>query len=87
MLIRYFAWLRDQTGCSQQKITCPDSVNTVNELVAFLSAQSHSHDKVFKSASNGERIIQVAINQEFASFDDTICDDDEVAFFPPVPGG
>ena len=87
MLIRYFAWLRDHTGCSKEEITCPDTVSTVNELVAFLSAQSQSHQKAFQLASNSGPIIQVAINHEFASFDDAICDSDEVAFFPPVTGG
>ena len=29
----------------------------------------------------------VAINQQYADFDATVEEDDEVAFFPPVTGG
>ena len=31
--------------------------------------------------------VLVAINQEYADFDATVNDGDEVAFFPPVTGG
>lgn len=30
---------------------------------------------------------KVAINQQYADFDTTVNDGDEVAFFPPVTGG
>ena len=53
----------------------------------FCQRNRSPHQKAFQLASNGGHIIQVAINHEFASFDDAICDSDEVAFFPPVTGG
>lgn len=31
--------------------------------------------------------LRVAVNREFASFDEVVHDDDEIAFLPPVSGG
>ena len=83
MVIRYFAWLRDHTGCSHETISCPPQVKTVADLIKYLSATSQGHEAAF----DHQGIIRVAINQEFASLDDSVCQADEVAFFPPVTGG
>ena len=83
MKIRYFAWLRDDTGCGQEEMPCPRDVNTINDLVDFLSQQ----DEKYKRAFARKDVIRVALNHEFASFDDAISDQDEIAFFPPVTGG
>ena len=87
MVIRYFAWLRDHTNCAHETITCPPHVTNVQELIMHLSSLSEGHRAVFAPTLAGEGVIRVAINQEFASFDDGITDKDEVAFFPPVTGG
>ena len=83
MVIRYFAWLRDHTGCAHEEFDCPAHVKTISELIAVLSARSDGHHAAFAH----EAVIKVAINQEFAALDDAVSPDDEVAFFPPVTGG
>ena len=83
MVIRYFAWLRDHTGCAHETIKCPQEVTTISQLISYLSETSEGH----KAAFAHEGVIKVAINQEFASLKDGISPDDEVAFFPPVTGG
>lgn len=83
MVIRYFAWLRDHTGCAQEQLACPPDVKTISDLMSVISARSAAHAGAF--AQDG--IIRVAINQEFASFEDAISDEDEIAFFPPITGG
>ena len=83
MVIRYFAWLRDYTGCAHEELDCPAQVTTISELISYLCERSDGH----RSAFAHEGVIKVAINQEFAALDDAVSPNDEVAFFPPVTGG
>ena len=83
MVIRYFAWLRDYTGCSSEQLDCPTDVKTITDLIEYLCSRSHGHRSAFENGG----VIRAAINQEFASSDDAISPTDEVAFFPPVTGG
>ena len=71
--VKFFASLREKIGVSESKI---DSVATAGEAWD-------------RTTNNAERPINVlvAINLEYAQFDDPISDGDEVAFFPPVTGG
>lgn len=83
MKIRYFAWLRDHTGCGQEEMSCPSDVQTISDLIGYLEDQDHKYKKAFAQ----KQVIRVAVNHEFASFDDVVTDQDEIAFFPPVTGG
>ena len=83
MIIRYFAWLRDHTGCAQENRDCPATVTNVSELITYLCENAPAYQQAF--ANRG--VIKVAINQEFASHDSAVKQGDEIAFFPPVTGG
>ena len=83
MKIRYFAWMREYTGCAEEQMAKPDGVKTVADLVAHLQQQSKGHAKAL---SNME-VVQVAVNLTYCDLDTSLTDDDEVAFFPPVTGG
>ena len=83
MLIRYFAWLKDHTGCAQEDLALPEEVQTIDNLIGYLSARNQSYAKAFADL----KTVRAAVNHEFANPSQHIKNDDEVAFFPPVTGG
>ena len=83
MLIRYFAWLKDHTGCAQEDLALPEEVQTIDDLISYLSARNQSYAKAFAD----RKTVRAAVNHEFAETSQPIKNDDEVAFFPPVTGG
>tara|TARA_B100001142_G_scaffold212341_1_gene210503 strand:- start:493 stop:744 length:252 start_codon:yes stop_codon:yes gene_type:complete len=83
MKLLYFAWVRERIGHGEEEITLPDKVKNVKNLIDWLIDQNPK----YKSALSDCRLLRVAINMEFSSFDEKVCNDDEVAFFPPVTGG
>lgn len=83
MKILYFAWLRQKTGLSEETVTPPAEVATVEQLIAWLKGRSTGHADAFADAT----AIRAAVNMDFAEAGDSIVDAEEVAFFPPVTGG
>ena len=83
MRIRYFAWMREHTGCSEEQLALPAAVQTVSDLIGHLSSVSDGHALALKN----RKTVRVAVNLTFAASDTPLCDTDEVAFFPPVTGG
>ncbi|MCB2055180.1 MAG: molybdopterin converting factor subunit 1 [Geminicoccaceae bacterium] len=83
MKIRYFAWLRQRTGCGEEEIALPDGIATVAELAAWLGER---HPR-FAEALAARGIVRCALNQVYVEPDAAVRDEDEIAFFPPVTGG
>lgn len=81
--LRYFAWLRDRTGCAAEEIPLPENVATVGALMTWLQAAKPAAAAAFANP----RLVRAAVNQEFASAETPIAPGDEVAFFPPITGG
>lgn len=83
LTILWFAWLRERTGTSEERLTPPIEVTTVGALIDWLSAGSPRHAAAFQTRA----AVRCAVNQDFAGPDTPIRPGDEVAFFPPVTGG
>lgn len=83
MTILYFARLRDEVGCSEEKLDLPSDVTTVQELLLWLRQRSDGHAFGLSPGT----MLKVAVNQEHAQMETTLKAHDEVAFFPPVTGG
>ncbi len=81
MRLIYFASLRERLGLEQEQLDKPAQVATVAQLVACLAARGGQ----WQSLQAGN--VLVAVNQEMVGAEQTLQDDDEVAFFPPVTGG
>ncbi len=83
MKVLYFSWIKDKLGKSQEEIQIKDNIKTINDLIILLKNTNENYKDVFKNISS----IKVSINMETAKYEDTIQDNDEIAFFPPMTGG
>ena len=83
LTVLYFAWLRERVGVAEETLSPPASVETVADLVHYLSGLDQRHANAFKDRAT----IRCAVNQEFADPSTRLRAGDEVAFFPPVTGG
>ena len=83
MKILYFSWLKEKIGLNSQEIIKPKNVETVDDLITFLTEKSEKHKNAFSDLNS----IKVAVNQEFSNLEQKIKEKDEIAFFPPVTGG
>jgi molybdopterin synthase sulfur carrier subunit len=79
----YFAWIREQIGCSFEELSLPGEIATVADLIDHLAARGPGYAQAFAR----RRSVRCAVNQEFASFSDPVSPGDEIGFFPPVTGG
>lgn len=79
VLIRLFAFYREQAGVDRLEITLPDQATTAQAIVA-LRDQRPTLPPDF-------RPHLIAVNEEFASLEFVLHEGDEVALYPPVSGG
>lgn len=83
MKILYFADMRHKLGRAGERLCCPEGVNTVGDLVAYLRGRGNNYEKAFADMAG----VRVAVNYEYSDLSCCLSDNDEVAFFPPVTGG
>jgi len=83
MKLLYFAWVREKTGIGEETLDLPAGVATARDLVEWLKGRGDG----FAAAFADDALVRVAVNQEYATLDEPVAADDEVAFFPPVTGG
>ena len=83
MIIKYFSWIKEHIGKSEERIELPVNVSTIEELMLYLEKLNDKYKLAFKKKD----LIKIAINKSYSSIDDKINNNDEIAFFPPVTGG
>ena len=81
--LRYFAWVREQIGRSDETRSVPETVLTVADLVAWLKTLGPEYQAAFARPD----VIRTAIDQVHVKNDARIGAGKEIAFFPPVTGG
>ena len=77
----YFSWIRERIGKSSERVET--KAETIVELIEELKEKDIRYSEVFSDLGS----FRVAINQELASFDASILEAKEIAFFPPMTGG
>ena len=83
MIIKYFSWIKEHVGKSEEHIELPDHINNVYQLINYLNGL----DKKYSLILEKKKLIKIAVNKTYSSFDTNISNNDEIAFFPPVTGG
>ncbi len=79
----YFAWVRERIGKAEEQLDPPSTVDTVADLIAWLSRQGDHYAHAFEKPSS----IRAALDRTHARRDAPIAGAKEIAFFPPMTGG
>ena len=79
----YFASVRERIGLAEEEITLPSEVETVADLISWLSRRGENYASAFTDAVK----VRAALDQIHARLDAPLGDAREVAFFPPMTGG
>ncbi len=79
----YFARLREVFATAEETPELPDTVLTLADLLDWLSRRGG----IWSEELSPGRAYRVAINQDLATRDAPLHENDEVALFPPVTGG
>ena len=83
MVIKYFSWIKEHMGKSEEQIILPSHIININQLINYLSEMDEKYNLLYEK----KELIKIAVNKTYSSFDTNISDSDEIAFFPPVTGG
>ena len=83
MKILYFSWIKDKVGTNFEEIEITSEVNTISQLIIFLTKKSDNYKEAFSDLES----IKYSINMQTADIHAKVKNDDEIAFFPPMTGG
>jgi molybdopterin synthase sulfur carrier subunit len=81
--LRYFAWVRERVGKTDEDIEVPAGVATVGELMTWLALRGEEYAHAFANP----KIIRAAIDRTHVKPQTAIGTASEIAFFPPMTGG
>ena len=79
----YFAWVRERVGRAEEDLSPPPTVETVGDLIAWLSRRGEGYAHAFDKPL----AVRAALDRVHARSDALIAGAKEVAFFPPMTGG
>ena len=83
MKVKYFAWVRERVGKSEELVEPPPSVQTIEDLMAWLAKRGETYAHAFERPL----VIRAAIDHAHVKSDTAIAGAREIAFFPPMTGG
>lgn len=83
MKVKYFAWVRERVGKTEEMIEPPAAVRTVEDLMGWLARRNEAYAHAFETP----RVIRAAIDHAHVKSDTMIAGAREIAFFPPMTGG
>ena len=83
--IRYFAKIRETLGSDGEKIEFNEHCQDVKSLLELLKSRGEPWTSLLDLSTSVP--VLVAVNRVVIKKNQTLCDGDEVAFFPPVTGG
>jgi molybdopterin synthase sulfur carrier subunit len=81
--VRYFAWVRERVGKTEEEVDPPSTVATVSDLMAWLTGRGEGYAYAFENP----KVIRAAIDKIHVRAETKIAGAGEIAFFPPMTGG
>ncbi len=81
--LKYFAWVRERVATGEERVTLPDTVATVGDVIRWLKGRGEGYAAAFER----EDIIRAAIDHAHAGHEASVYGAREIAFFPPITGG
>jgi sulfur-carrier protein len=81
--LRYFAWVREKAGLSEERVDLPEGAETVGDVITWLKTRGPEYAAAFERAD----VIRAAIDQTHVKHSAPVEGAREIAFFPPVTGG
>ena len=58
MIIKYFSWIREHVGKSEEEIELPHNIKTIDDLIKYLASLNDN----YKSAFANKEIIKIDTN-------------------------
>ena len=83
MKILYFAWLRERLNRASDEVSPPDTVSTLEDLVAWLRSQ----DEALDLAMANPRQFKLSQNARIVPWNTVVSPEDTIAILPPMTGG
>jgi molybdopterin synthase sulfur carrier subunit len=83
MKVRYFAWVRERVGKTDEDIELPAGIVTVGDLMAWLATRGEEYARAFENP----KVIRAALDRSHVRAEAAIAGAREIAFFPPMTGG
>ena len=81
--LRYFAWVRERIGKTEEVVDLPARTRTVGDVVAWLAGRGEEYAYAFENP----KVVRAAIDRAHVRADATVAGAREIAFFPPMTGG
>lgn len=81
--LRYFAWVRERIGKTEETVDLPADVATVGQLVGWLAQRGEEYAYAFENPG----VIRAAIDRAHVTSTTAVTGAREIAFFPPMTGG
>ena len=83
MKLRYFAWVRERVGKTDEDLDLPAGIRTVADLRRWLAQRGEEYSYAFENP----KVIRAAIDRVHVRPETEIGAAREIAFFPPMTGG
>jgi molybdopterin synthase sulfur carrier subunit len=81
--LRYFAWVRERIGKTEEVVDLPPGIRTVGDLVTWLTGRGEEYAHAFENP----KVVRAAIDRTHVRPDAALGHAREIAFFPPMTGG
>jgi molybdopterin synthase sulfur carrier subunit len=81
--LRYFAWVRERVGKTDEDLDLPAGIHTVADLMRWLAQRGEEYAHAFENP----KVIRAALDREHVRPETAIGAAREIAFFPPMTGG